>query len=176
MIYLAAVALIITSVAVYLRSRSDGFLSTLLDLCAAAVSGWVAGLIIGVGARIGMWSIPFFNGGDSRFTFDGTLQVILTFSLFGIGLGAIYEFIFRGIPGTRGILFGLVITLVTVYPLSAAALQQINFTPSLLPAGAVSFFFVALMFVPFGMALELMIGHYHEIRGYRSLSHDRVGN
>lgn len=87
MIYILALALIVAGMGFYIRLRVQGFLSTILDVLIAAVLGWVAGLLIGVGARIGMWSIPFFNGAESRFSSGGTFDVILFFSLYGIGLG-----------------------------------------------------------------------------------------
>ena len=116
-----------------------------------------------------MWSIPFFNGVDSRFTWDGSLQVVLIFSLFGIGLGLAYEFAFRSLLKKHGALFGLVVTVVAAYPLAQAALQQINFTPPLIPTIALSIFFVGVMFLPFSIALEFLLRRYHRMRDSRQL-------
>jgi len=170
MIYFAAIGLILTLAGFSRRARVDGLRSTLLDLAAAAVVGWVSGLLIGVGARIGMWIIPLINGVESRFTIDGTLQVILVFSLFGIGLGLIYEFIFRGPLANRGLLFGVTVTLVTAYPLAAAGLQQITFKPEIAPTVGLSLFVVGMMFIPFAVALETLLRVYHRLRGNRYLA------
>jgi hypothetical protein len=174
MIYLALFALIVTAGGFYFRVRSGGLASALLDSIAAVITGWISGLLVGAGARIGMWSIPFFNGVDSRFTFDGTFQVILTFSLFGIGLGLVYEFVFRSLLRKRGILFGVLVTLVAAYPLASAGLQQISFTPPVVPTIAFSLLFVGLMFVPFAMALELLLRRYHRIRDCRHLAPSQI--
>ena len=165
MIYVALLAVGIAAFGFWRRIRSAGLLATMVDALVAAGLGWVAGLWIGIGARIGMWSIPFFNGTESRFTLDGTLQVVLVFSLYGIALGIIYELVFRDLLRQRGLLYGLVITLVTAYPLGLAGLQQISFQPPFLYAVLFSALFVAVMFVPFGIILELLIERSHRIRG-----------
>ena len=174
MIYLVLVALILTLVGFYFRSKAVGFLSAMFDLIAAVVTGWISGLLIGFGARIGMWAIPFFNGADSRFTFDGTLRVVLTFSLFGIGLGLVYELVFRGLLRQHGSLFGLLVTLIAAYPLAMAALQQIRFSPPILPTIGFALLFVGIMFLPFAIVLELMLSRYHRIRVVRHLSPSQI--
>ena len=174
MIYIALLALLLSAVGFYFRVRASGAVSALFDAIAAVVTGWLSGLLIGIGARIGMWSIPFFNGVDSRFTFDGTVQVALTFSLFGIGLGLIYEFVFRSLLRNHGLLFGVLVTIVAAYPLATAALQQINFTPPIIPTIGFSLLFVSIMFVPFGFALEVMLRRYHRIRDSRHLSPSQI--
>src|SRR5687767_6577700 len=101
MIYVIIAMVLLAVIGFYLRVNSKGLLSGILDLVAAATLGWISGILIGIGARIGMWAIPFFNGADSRFTLDGTLQVVLVFSLYGIGLGILYELVFRSLLGNR---------------------------------------------------------------------------
>src|SRR5829696_946421 len=164
MIYIVGIALVATFAGCYFRIRSQGFGGTLVDFLVSAAAGWTAGIMIGIGARIGMWSIPFFNGVESTLTLDGSLQVVLVFSLFGIALGVIYEFLFREIFRHRGIVFGSLVTLVTAYPLTIAALQQITFTPAILPTMTLSVLFVGLMFIPFSVLLELILSWYHRMR------------
>lgn len=161
MIYLATLAVILAMIAIYRRTKLHGWLNSLLDVAAAAVSGWIAGLLLGIGARIGMWAIPFFNGTESSFSFDGSLSVVLTFSLFGIGLGIFYEFVFRELLRRRGLLYGLLISLITVYPLGSQGVEQLNFSPSILPLAFSTFFFIVLMFIPFAIALEFVLGQWH---------------
>ncbi|HEV8593508.1 MAG TPA: hypothetical protein VGQ55_15495, partial [Pyrinomonadaceae bacterium] len=119
------------------------------------------------GARIGMWSIPLFNGTEPRITVDGTFRVILTFSLFGIGLGLLYELLFRELMRGHGLLFGLLIALVAWYPLGSQGIQQLRFVPSFLPAAAVTFTIVATMFVPFAVVLEFSLGKWHRFHDKR---------
>lgn len=166
MIYAVVLALVISCIGFYFRARINGIPSTVLDTIAAAVLGWISGLLIGIGARAGMWAIPFFNGTEPRVTLDGTVQVILTFSLFGIGLGIVYEMVFRRVFRHHGLLFGVLITLLTFIPLSSAALQQISFTPGLIATAFSSLLFVGFMFVPFGLALELLLVRWHRFRGH----------
>lgn len=160
MIYLLVSALTLGVFGFIRRSRSESIRSGLLDVAAAAVCGWIAGLLIGIGARIGMWAIPAFNATGSEFTLAGSLQVVIVFSLYGIGLGIIYELLFRQILRKRGFAYGLLITLVAAYPLASAAFQQLTFEPRVLPAAAFSLLFVGLMFVPFAVALEFLLAKY----------------
>lgn len=161
MIYVIVIASIVAIVAFVRRSRNEGIRATLLDVIVSAAFGWFAGIFIGIGARIGMWAIPFFNGGQPSVTFDGTTQVILVFSLYGIGLGVLYEFIFRNLLRCRGLLFGMMISLCTWYPLGAAGAQQLNFTPTLLPLLLVTGAVMLLMFIPFAVFLEFILERWH---------------
>ena len=164
MIYLLAAAMVMSAYGFFRRTRDDGFRSVLLDTIAAAGCGWIAGILIGIGARIGMWAIPAFNGTSWEFTLAGSLQVVLVFSLYGIGLGAIYEILFRRILMNRGLAYGLLITIAAVYPLGVAASQQLSFEPGIFAMTLISFFFVGLMFIPFALALEVLLHHYHRLR------------
>jgi hypothetical protein len=60
MIYLIEFAFLLAAFAFFRRSRRAGVLTTLVDVLASASLEWTAGILIGVGARIGMWSILFF--------------------------------------------------------------------------------------------------------------------
>lgn len=164
MIYLAALALSVMTFGFYQRLRSAGFRPALLDVTVAAVSGWLAGLFIGIGARLGMWAIPFFNGTESRFSFEGTTRVVLVFSLYGVALGILYELVFRRILRERGFLFGLVITLVTWYPLGKQGVELLNFSPSVLSTAFFTLVSISFMFIPFGAALEHLLGRWHALR------------
>ena len=164
MIYVAIIAFLLFLAGFYLRLRASGFRTAILDLLVSAAVGWIAGILIGIGARIGMWAIPFFNGTDSRFTPEGSLQVVLVFSLYGIGLGILYEFFFRRLVRERGWVYGLFVTAVLTYPLASAAFQQLTFTPALAPSILVSVLFVGMMFVPFTIVLEYFVGRWHRRR------------
>jgi hypothetical protein len=167
MIYLAALSSIMLLVGSYFRVRSSGGWLALQDGIAAVVSGWIAGLLLGVGARIGMWAIPFFNGSGSRFSFEGTLRVILTFSVLGIGLGLLYEFAFRRVLRERGLFYGMIVTVVLVYPLGQEGVEQLNFNPAPVALVLFTFFFIDLIFVPYALTLEFCLGRWHRFQDLR---------
>ncbi len=171
MIYLVSLASIVAATGAYRRIRSQGVLQLMFDVFAAAISGWLAGLLSGIGARIGMWAVPFFNGTESHFSFDGSIRVVLTFSLFGIGLGVLYELVLRKLFRNRGLLFGLAISVLTVYPLGRQGVELLNFSPSLLPLAFFTFFFIAVMFVPYAVVLESIVGRWHR---FHDVSHERL--
>lgn len=164
MIYLIAIALVLTAFGFVRTARLSGFRVVLIDTTAAAGFGWLAGLFIGTGARVGMWTIPFFNGTAPQITTAGTFQVILTFSLYGIILGVIYEALFRQILRKRGAIYGVLILLSSWYPLAAAGVRQLNFQPAIIPLILVTGLIMALMFVPYGVVLERMLGRWHAWR------------
>jgi hypothetical protein len=176
MIYLIAIAFILVAFGFYRRMRRDGFSSTLLDFVIAAVFGWFAGLLIGIGARIGMWSIPFFNGTEPHVTAAGSLRVILVFSLYGIGLGVIYELIFRDLLRKSGLLFGLLVTLFSWYPLANSGVQLLNFTPDLLPLVFFTGVLIALMFVPYALLLEVLFKRWHAWHDRRLFAAESFGH
>ncbi len=163
MIYLAVLAILFLGYGIFRSVRAAGAKHTLLDVVAAVISGWAAGLLLGAGARVGMWAIPFFSGAESRFTLDGSIQVVLVFSLLGIGLGLLYEFVFRGPLRGRGSLYGLLISLVLVYPLGGEGVEQLNFSPGLVPLAFFTFLFIAIMFVPYAFLLQALLGAWHRL-------------
>ena len=167
MIYVIAFAFLLVAFAFFRRSRGAGVLTTVLDVLASASLGWIAGILIGVGARIGMWSIPFFNGIEPRITFDGTFRVILTFSLFGMGLGVLYELLFRELMRGHGLFFGLLTVAIAAYPLGAAGVQQLRFNPPIAPMIVSVTAIVGIMFVPFSVVLEFMLERWHRFRKTR---------
>lgn len=162
MIYLLTAALLLAAFGFVRKTRRRGVWIVLLDTLIAAAFGWLSGIFIGVGARIGMWAIPFFNGSESRFTLDGTVQVILVFSLYGIMLGILYELLFRDLLYKKGLLFGLVVAICTWYPLAEAGMQQLNFQPTFISLLFFSGLVMSIMFIPYGIALELLIGRWHQ--------------
>jgi hypothetical protein len=164
MIYVVAVAFLTGAIGFYFRLRSNGFWSTILDTIAAAMLGWISGWLIGIGARVGMWSIPFFNGTEPRVTLDGTLRVIIVFSLYGIGFAIVYELFFRSLLRQRAFVYGLLITVVSSYPLASAAVQQLSFTPDLWPLVGLTLLIIGLMFLPFSLLLEFLLARWHEFR------------
>lgn len=164
MIYLIALGVAVAIIAFYNRVKTQPLSSLTLDVLAAASLGWVAGLLIGVGARIGMWAIPMFNGTEPSVSFEGTSRVILTFSIFGIGLGVFYELIFRKLFHRHGSLLGLLVTLITTYPFTQDAIENLRFTPSPILLYLFTFLFVALTFVPFSIALECLLARWHRCR------------
>ena len=168
MIYLIGFAFLLAAFAFFRRARHEPVLTILFDVLASASLGWIAGFLIGAGARVGMWAIPFFNGTESRITFDGTFRVILTFSLFGIALGVLYELLFRRLLREHGILFGLLIVLIAWYPLGSQGVQQLRFSPSFIPMATVTLVVMGITFIPFAVVLEFLLTRWHLWHSARS--------
>lgn len=154
MIYLAGIALVLMVFGFIRKARRKGFRAEVLDSFFAALAGLAAGVFIGVGARIGMAAIAFFNGDASRFSVAGSFQVILLFSSFGIGLGLLYSLLLRDLLRQSGLLFGLIITLFTWYPFAQSAVEVMRFQPTIVSLIFFSGIFTALIWLPFAVALE----------------------
>lgn len=160
MVFVLAAAVIFTVWRFALASRQRGFIWAVRELVLAAGSGLLAGILVGLGARIGMSAITVANGDLPRFTVSGTAAVVMTFAGFGGVFGVIYAGFFRQFLRHRGLIFGLLITLVSWYPLAQAAVQQLRFSPSLIPLIIATGLCVALMWLPFGVVLEKIVSRW----------------
>ena len=162
MIFLLAAVLLLTAWRFTSLARQRGLAWALRGVALSAGCGLLAGLFIGVGARIGMGAITIANGGPQRFTASGTLTVILTFASYGIVLGVVYEGLFRRLLRRKGLAYGGLLTLCTWYPLAHAAAQQLSAPPTLIVLIALSGLVVSLMWLPFGLALEALLRRWYD--------------
>ena len=157
MIYLLVAALLLTTWQFILRARREGLLRVFKSVAVAAVSGLLAGIFIGLGARIGMSAIPVANGATPSFTTAGTFAVVITFSSYGVVLGVVYEVLFRRLLRAKGLAYGALLMLASWYPLAQAAAQQLTGRPAFISIIIVSGIVVAFMWLPFGLALETLL-------------------
>jgi hypothetical protein len=167
MIFLLAGALLLTAWRFTILARRCGLVWALRSVAISAGCGLLAGLFIGVGARIGMGAITVANGDPQRLTASGTFTVVLTFSSFGIVLGVVYELLFRRLLRRKGLAYGGLLTLCTWYPLAHAAAQQLTARPTLLALVVLSGLLVGLMWLPFGLALEALLRRWHDRKAMR---------
>ena len=157
MIYLLVAVLLLTAWQLTLTDRRYGLLRVVKSTAVAAVSGLLAGVFIGLGARIGMAAIPVANGDTPSFTLAGSFSVVLTFSGYGIVLGIVYDGLFRRLLRANGLAYGGLLMLSSWYPLAQAAVQQLTGRPALIPLIIISGIVVALIWLPFGLALEALL-------------------
>ncbi|HEX5708973.1 MAG TPA: hypothetical protein VFX96_16855 [Pyrinomonadaceae bacterium] len=170
MIYLLAAVVLLTVARLAHVARRRGALFVLGGLAAAAAFGLVAGLLIGVGARVGMSAITFANGEWPSPTLGGTLSVVFTFAALGLPLGVVYEGLFRSWLGRgKALTYGALLTLCTWYPSAHAAAQQLTERPSFVWLASVSFVLVALMWLPYALALEALLARWQSWRAARAL-------
>ena len=162
MIFLLVAVLLLTGWRFTAAARQKGAPRVLRGIAIAACSGLLAGVFIGIGARIGMGAITVANGGPQRFTPSGTVSVIITFSSFGIPLGIIYEGLFRRVLRRNGLAYGGLLTLCTWYPLAHAAAQELTANPAITPLVMISGLLVGLIWLPFGLALEAFLKRWQD--------------
>jgi hypothetical protein len=167
MIFLLAGVLLLTAWRFTVLARRRGLAWALRGVWVSACSGLLAGVFIGVGARVGMGAIAVANGDPQRLTASGTFTVVLTFSSFGVVLGVAYEVLFRRLLRRNGLAYGALLTLCTWYPLAAAAAQQLTARPSPIALVTLSGLLVGLMWLPFGLALEALLRRWHDRKGVR---------
>ncbi len=162
MIFLLGGALLLTAWRFIALARRRGLARALGGVAVSACCGLLAGVFIGVGARIGMGAITIANGAPQRLTASGTFTVVVTFSSFGIVLGVVYEVLFRRLLRRRGLAYGGLLTLCTCYPLAHAAAQQLTARPALTALVTLSVLLVGLMWLPYGFALEALLSRWHD--------------
>jgi len=170
MIYLLVPVLLLTTWQFFLRARRQGLLLVFKSIAVAAVAGLLAGLFIGLGARAGMAAIPLANGGTPTLTLAGSFAVVITFASYGIGLGVVYEGLFRRLLRSNGLAYGGLLMLISWYPLAQAAAQQLTGQPALISLILVSGLIVALMWLPFGLTLEALLRRWQRPDIVRALA------
>ena len=161
MIFLLVAVLLLTAWRFTANARERGLAESLRGVAVAACCGLLAGVFIGVGARIGMGAITIANGAPQRFTASGTVSVIVIFSSYGIVLGVVYAMVFRRLLWHNGLAYGGLLTLCTWYPLAHAAAQQLTAPPALIQLVTVSGLLVGLIWLPFGIALETLLRRWY---------------
>lgn len=164
MVFLLAAVLLPTAWQYILVARRRGLLYVVKSIAVAALLGLLAGVFIGIGARTGMSAITVANGDAPSFTLSGSFNVVATFALFGIVLGVVYEGLFRRLLRRSGLAYGVLLMLCSWYPLAQAAGQQLTGRPALITQLVVSGVVVALMWLPFGVALEALLRRWHNRR------------
>ncbi|HEX8473051.1 MAG TPA: hypothetical protein VF666_03395 [Pyrinomonadaceae bacterium] len=164
MVFLLAAALLLSAWRFTLVARRQGVVFALKSLSAAAILGLLAGVFIGVGARTGMSAITVANGDAPSFTLSGSFSVVATFASFGILLGVVYEALFRQLLRRSGLAYGLLLTLCTWYPLAHAATQQLTGHLTFFSLLVVTGLSVALMWLPYAVALEALLKRWHAAR------------
>lgn len=162
MIFLLAGVLLLTAWRFTALARLRGLAWALRGVWVSAYSGLLAGVFIGVGARVGMGAITVANGDPQRLTASGTFTVVITFSSFGIALGVVYEVLFRRLLRRNGLAYGVLLTLCTWYPLADAAAQQLTARTSTMALVTLSGLLVGLMWLPFGLALEALLAGWRD--------------
>ena len=167
MIYLLAAVLLLSAWRFTVRARREGLVRLVKCVAVAAASGLLAGVFIGVGARAGMAAIPFANGAAPNLTTAGSFNVVVTFASYGILLGVVYEGLFRRLLRSSGLAYGGLLTLASWYPLAQAGAQQLTGRPALIYLAVASGLVVALMWLPFGLSLEALLGRWHRRSGPR---------
>jgi hypothetical protein len=164
MIFLLAALILLAAWRFTLTARRQGLLLAVREVMLASASGLLAGVFIGLGARLGMSAITVANGSAPRFTLPGTVTVVVTFAGYGGIFGVVYAGLFRQLLRRRGAAYGLLLMLCSWYPLAHAGAQQLTNPP---PAGALFFIsgiVVAAMWVPYGVSLEMLVSRWqHQI-------------
>lgn len=162
MIFLLLAVLLLTAWRFAVAARHRGLAWVLRSVALAACAGLLAGVFIGIGARVGMGAITVANGDPQRFTIAGTVTVVVTFSGFGLVLGVVYAGLFRRLLRRNGLAYGGLLTLATWYPLAQAAAQQLTPRPAIILLVLVSGLLIGLMWLPFGCALEALLRRWQD--------------
>jgi len=170
MVFLLAAVLFLTAWRLTLLGRRHGLLFVIKSIAVAAALGLLAGVFVGLGARVGMGAITVANGGAPRFTLSGSFAVVATFSSFGILLGVVYEGLFRHLLGRNGLAYGALLTLCTWYPLAHSAAQQLTNHPALISLAFVSGLMIACMWLPYAVALEALLRRWQNRRTHPAVA------
>jgi hypothetical protein len=154
MIYVVLAAIAFTAWRYARAVRAGHSLAVLGELIAAVGGGAIAGIWFGAASRAAMRAIALANA-SVRFSWSGTMQVLLVFIGFGAAIGILYAGLFRHAFDRSGLLFGGLLTLATWYPLGQAARQLLASPPEgirfFLTSGAI----IAVMWIPYAYLLQI---------------------
>jgi hypothetical protein len=153
MIYGLLAAILVLAVR-YTRAVKRESRRVLLELPAAALAGLVAGVWFGLAARGAMRVIALAAKSPLRLSASGSIQVVLVFAAIGAGVGLLYAGLFRHALATSGLRFGLLLLLVTWYPLAQAGAQLLGYEPDPLKLILISGAVLALMWLPYALLLQ----------------------
>ncbi len=162
MIYVLVPALALAVIGYGRIARTRGLL-VFVDAAIATIGGLVAGLALGVGARIAMRVLAVALSLPLRLTADGTILVIAAFSCVGAVLGFIYVGALRDLLWRRGLLYGLLLSAVTFQPFLRTAAEDLQ-RPQLSPEVLLGTIGMSLaMWVPYGVLLEWSIDRMRSV-------------
>jgi hypothetical protein len=95
MIYVLAAALFLTAWRYFAHARRCGTLALMREFAAALAAGTLAGIVLGLSARIAMRLLAIGTGAPLRLTAEGTSVVIVAFSGVGMVLAFPYAAVLR---------------------------------------------------------------------------------
>lgn len=157
MIYVLLAAIAITIVRYAAAVRREGSFRILLELPASALAGLLGGAWLGIAARGAMRIIAMANG-SSVFSMSGSLQVVGVFALIGAGIGILYAGLFRHALTSSGLRFGLLLLLVTWWPLAEEGIELLGDKPGVVMAIIGSGAVLSAMWLPYSLIMERSLG------------------
>ena len=163
MIFVVLAALVLTVFRYARAIREIGVGAALRELAAAVGGGLVAGVWLGIAARGAMRVLAIVSGAPLRFSSGGSLQVLGTFALIGAALGILYAGFFRHALASSGFRFAILLIVLGGVPLTQAALDVIGARPALPQLILGSAATLAVMWLPYGLVLEVITNRLHRI-------------
>jgi hypothetical protein len=134
--------------------RRCGMRAAVRNFVASLCGGLVAGVMLGVSARIAMRLLAVGLGTPLRLTAAGTFTVIMAFSLLGVVLGVPYGAVFRDLLRRNPLAYAGLLILVTLQPFIRTAAQDLDasvWDTRVLAGAAVV---TVVMWVPYAILLE----------------------
>ncbi len=157
MAYTLAAAIAVTAIRYTIAIKRGESVRVLYEIPAAALAGLLAGLWLGLAARMAMRVVAFFASAPPRISVSGSIEVVLVFAAMGGGIAILYPGLFRHALGRNGIWFGLLLFFGSWYPLAQAGAQLLGYKPDPLKLMLVSGVVVATMFIPYTLLLQKLM-------------------
>jgi hypothetical protein len=157
MIYVLAGSLLIALWHYVRVGRRSGALAVLRELALTLAAGLIAGVLVAIGARLGMRLIAEANDAAPRISLTGTSVVFVVYCGIGALCAVLYSAVFRWWLRRSGLRYGCLLFLVTWYPLAHSGAQQLVEPLSFLSLALWSAAIIALMWLPYAIALERLL-------------------
>lgn len=169
MMYLLAIALLLTTWRYAVGVRRHGIGRVLRDIIAAIVAGLLAGIMLGICARISMRLLALGLGTPLRLTAEGTFTVVLVFSGLGMILGLPYAGLLRDLVRRNPLAYAVLLILITMQPFIRTAAQDLGLDVWDLKVIGGAVLVTVVMWVPYAVLLEVSYRRLSRLMNSRSL-------
>lgn len=153
-VFLAGVLVVAGAFAV--RAAVTRSMGPLIEGGIGALSGLVAGLLWGAGARVVMRIVALIDGRETELSGGGVLIILIAGITFGVPLGMLFAAVRRWLPGARlrkGLTFGAGIYALLVVPLAILGASDLDRSVWTAPVLISTGLFGALS-IAYGLAVE----------------------
>jgi hypothetical protein len=172
MIFVLAAALLLTAWRYGVLARRRGIGAVLRAVAVALAAGSLAGVVLGLSARVAMRLLALGTGAAPRLSAEGTSAVVVAFTGVGVAVAFPYAGVVRSLVRRPALAYAALLAAVTFPPFLRTAAQDLG-------AGAWDARVIGgtllvslVMWVPYALVLEAGLARLSRLLGVGSPAHN----